>query len=160
MISISMEKELSLYNLEGKWNDYIGVQKEVLKVLREESFFEEKEVKNAATGMHIIINAKGIKETLGTGNRYKILPKKLKQYKVATIRYLKMIIENAILMEDNVENVHEKNGYMFAYFYNDILIDEEIVRIRISVKKKIGSNWFWIHNIDENKKVPNYSTHP
>lgn len=48
---------------------------------------------------------------------------------------------------------------MFAYFYNEILIDEEVIRIRISVKKKIGSNWFWIHNIDENKKVPNYSTH-
>lgn len=159
MLSISMEKELSLYNLEGKWNDYIWAQKEVLKVLRKEKFFEEKEVKNTITGMYIIINAKGIKETLGTGNRYKTLPKKLKRYKIATIRYLKEIIANAILIKDDVENIHEKNGYMFAYFYNEILIDEEVIRIRISVKKKIGSNWFWIHNIDENKKVPNYSTH-
>lgn len=35
MISINSKDELSLYNLEGKWNDYIGVQKEVLRVLRE-----------------------------------------------------------------------------------------------------------------------------
>ena len=39
MESISMAKELSLYNLEGKWNDYIGGQKEVLRVLREIGFF-------------------------------------------------------------------------------------------------------------------------
>lgn len=38
MENISMEKELSLYNLDGKWNDYTGVQKEVLQVLRKESF--------------------------------------------------------------------------------------------------------------------------
>lgn len=29
------------------------------------------------------------------------------------------------------------------------MIDEEIVNIRITVKKKIAVNWFWIHNIDE-----------
>jgi len=32
MISINSKDELSLYNLEGKWNDYIGVQKEVVAV--------------------------------------------------------------------------------------------------------------------------------
>lgn len=31
MESISMECEVSIYNLSGKWNDYIGVQKEVKK---------------------------------------------------------------------------------------------------------------------------------
>jgi hypothetical protein len=30
-----------------------------------------------------------------------------------------------------------------------IMIDEDIVNIRITVKKKIAVNWFWIHNIDE-----------
>lgn len=33
MESINMKQELSIYNLEGKWNDYIGIQKEVLRVL-------------------------------------------------------------------------------------------------------------------------------
>ena len=42
----------------------------------------------------------------------------------------------------------------------DIMIDDNKLGIRITIKKKIGANWFWIHNIDENKKVPNYSTHP
>lgn len=41
MISLNTEDELSLYNLEGKWNDYIAIQKEVLRVLREKNFFEK-----------------------------------------------------------------------------------------------------------------------
>ena len=95
MESISMEKELSRYNLEGKWNDYVGIQKEVLRVLRQEGFFMDNEIINKKTGMLIKINTKGIKETLGTGK-----PKKLKQYKIATLLHLKQIIENAELLAD------------------------------------------------------------
>ena len=136
MESISMEKELSRYNLEGKWNDYVGIQKEVLRVLRQEGFFMDNEIINKKTGMLIKINTKGIKETLGTGKRFQALPKKLKQYKIATLLHLKQIIENAELLADYVENKHEKNGYMFAYFANEILLDDKVVSIRISVKKK------------------------
>lgn len=46
MESISTEKELSIYHLDRKWNDYVGVQKEVLRVLREEKLFEQNEVVN------------------------------------------------------------------------------------------------------------------
>lgn len=105
MKNICMEEEMAFYNLDKKWNDYVGVQKEVLKALRSVNYFENGEVTNKATGMDIKINAKGIKETLGSGNRFQALPKRMKQYKIAT-------------------------------------------------------NWFWIHHIDEHKKVPNYSTHP
>ena len=77
MISINSKDELSLYHLEGKWNDYIGVQKEVVAVLK-----------------------------------------------------------------------------------NEIMIDGELIDIRISIMKRIDSNWFWIHHIDEKEKVLNYSTHP
>lgn len=77
--------------------------------------------------------------------------KKLKQYKIATLRHLKHIIENAELIADEVENIHEENGYMFAYFVDKIIIDGELVYVKISVKKKVTSNWFWIHNIDEKK---------
>lgn len=80
------------------------------------------------------------------------MPKKLKEYKIATLFFLKEIIENADLVADNIENLHEKNGYMFAYLISEVQIDEEIVSVRISVKKKVGTNWFWIHNIDQNKK--------
>ena len=41
MISISTKDELSLYNLEGKWNDFIAVQKEVIAVLKEEKYFND-----------------------------------------------------------------------------------------------------------------------
>ena len=85
MESISTKQELSMYHLEGKWNDYVGVQKEVLRVLRKEGFFNDNEVINKRTGMHIKINTKGIKETLGTGKRFQALPKILKQYKIATL---------------------------------------------------------------------------
>lgn len=156
---ICTENELSLYNLEGKWNDYIGVQKAVLQVLREEGVFTNNEVVNEKTGMHIKINTKGIKETIGSGKRFQALPKKLKQYKIATIRYLKQIIEGADLLSDNIENFHEQNGYLFAYLSNEVMIDGKVISIRISIKKRVSSNWFWIHNIDENKKVLNNSTH-
>ena len=152
MIKINMDEELRLYNLENKWNDYIGVQKEVLRVLRNTDFFADAEIINRRTGMCIKINAKGIKETLGTGKRFQALPKKLKQFKIATLRHLKQIVGQAELIEDNVENIHEENGYVYAYFGCEVIIDGEMVGVRISVKKKVGANWFWIHNVDDNKK--------
>ena len=78
----------------------------------------------------------------------------LKKYKIVAVRYLKQIIENAELLADNIEYIHEENGYMFAYFNGKVKIDGKIVEVRISVKKKIASNCFWIHNIDETKKSP------
>lgn len=160
MESISTKQELSIYYLDGKWNDYVGVQKEVLRVLRKEGYFSDNEIINKKTGMRIKINAKGIKETLGTGKRFQSLPKILKQYKIVTLRYLRQIIEDAELIADNIENIHEENGYMFAYLGSEVMIDGMIIAVRISIKKKVASNYFWIHNIDENKKAPNYSTHP
>jgi hypothetical protein len=56
------------------------------------------------------------------------------------------------LIEDNVKNIHNE-GYMFAYISNDVLLDGERIRIRIAIKKKISTNYFWIHNIDEYKKL-------
>ncbi|MBE5851797.1 MAG: hypothetical protein E7299_02405 [Lachnospiraceae bacterium] len=160
MESINMVEELSRYNLEEKWNDYIGVQKEVLKVLRKEAFFANNDIINRKTGIHIMINAKGIKETVGAGKRFQALPKTLKKYKIATLRHLKKIIESAELIADNIENYHDVSGDTYAYLRNELIIDGEVVSIRISIRKKVTSNWFWIHNIDEKKKVPNYSTHP
>lgn len=153
MISISTKEELSLYNLEGKWNDYVGVQKEVLKVLREEKFFEENEVINKELGMAIRITSKGIRETIGNGNRFQTLPKKLKMYKIATLRYLMDLISDGFIIEIDAPNSHDSSGYSYAYIGNEILIDGNLVRVRISIKKKIDSNHFWIHNIDEYKKL-------
>ena len=148
MISINSKDELSLYDLEGKWNDYVGVQKEVLKVLREQNYFKEMYVENVESKMCVRITAKGIRETLGNGNRFKSLPKRLKICKVSTIRSLPDIIKSGHLIKDNVENIHDED-YLFAYIGNEVLLDGEKIRIRIAVKKKISTNYFWIHNIDE-----------
>ena len=53
------------------------------------------------------------------------------------------------IIDIDVENSHDKDGYRYAYIGNRIIIDGGIVEIRISIKKKVGSNHFWIHNIDE-----------
>ncbi len=68
------------------------------------------------------------------------------------MEHLKWIIENAELIVDDVENIHQENGYMFAYLKSEIMIDDEILCVRITIKKKIATNWFWIHHIDEHKK--------
>ena len=44
MRKINLREELSKYNLDGKWNDCVGVQKEVLQVLRNEGFFDNNEI--------------------------------------------------------------------------------------------------------------------
>lgn len=99
------------------------------------------------------MTSKGIRETLGNGKRLQILPKKLKKYKVATIRYLKELIKTGVVIEIDAPNSHDKDGYKYAYIGNEVMIDGEMVGVRISVKKKVGSNHFWIHNIDEYKKL-------
>ena len=55
--------------------------------------------------------------------------------------------------EFDAPNSHDKDGYKYAYIRNEVLINGELVGVRISVKKKVGSNHFWIHNIDEYKKL-------
>lgn len=151
MIIINKEHELSKYNLDKKWNDFIAMQKEVITTLKREGYFCEADVVNRDTKMVVKITTKGIKETLGAGKRFQSLPKKLKENKIAVLCHLKQIIEEAELILDDVENLHDKNGYMFAYFGCNVLIDEEEYYVRVSVKKKIASNIFWIHNIDERK---------
>lgn len=146
---IDSQEQVATYNLEGKWNDYIAVQKEVVGVLKGEGFFEQGIVTNTESGMEIRINAKGIKETLGSGNRFQTLPKKLKIFKIATIRSLPKLIETGYVIEDDVENTHDKEGFRYAYIGNETMIDGEKVGVRISIKKKVGSNHFWIHNIDD-----------
>lgn len=151
MVNIKTEQELSKYDLFHKWNDYIAVQKKVLSVLKAEGYFNETDVVNKKTDMIIRVTTKGIKETLGAGKRFQALPRKIKENKIATLRYIKQLIEDAEMIVDNVENIHDANGYMFAYFVSQINIDDELHYVRISVKKKIASNIFWMHNIDERK---------
>ena len=83
----------------------------------------------------------------------------MKELKIATLRNLPDIIKSGVVLHDNVENYYSKNGDLFAYIESDIVINNSIYGVRVSVKKKVGSNMFWIHHIDT-KKIPVYSTLP
>ena len=137
MVEIITENELALYNLEGKWNDYIGLQKEVLRVLRDEHFFEKNEIVNTDSNMTIRISPKGIRETLGSGNRFQTLPKVFKTYKIATIKYLPEIIRTGNIIEEDVANSYDENGYHYAYIGNMIFIDRVKYGVRIAIRKKL-----------------------
>ena len=119
-------------------NNYIG-----------ENFFRE--VVNNETGMRIEITKKGIKETLGSGNRFQNLPRKLKEYKVATIRSLPILIQNSRLVEDEVPNSHG-NAQIYAYFLSSVKINNTELDVRINVRKTSAKNKFWLHIIDIKEK--------
>lgn len=104
---------------------------------------------NAESGIVVRITSKGVRETLGNGNRFQILPKRLKQLKIVTVRCLPDLIRTGYIINMEVENSHDKNGYSYAYIGNSIWVDNKRVEVRIAIKKKVGSNHFWIHNIDE-----------
>lgn len=151
MIRINSKDELSLYNLRGKWNDYIAVQKEVIAVLKDNDFFKLDNIINNNTNMIIRLTARGIKETLGNGTRFQYLPKAVKVQKIVTLRYLPLLIKNAYLVVDDVENYHGNKDDNFAYFTNNVKIDGELYNVRIVVRKKVGSNHFYIHHVDTEK---------
>lgn len=150
-INVDLEQEVNSYDVETKFNDYIGMQKKVLSVLRNEGFLENNVVTNEESGMQIAITAKGIKETLGSGKRFQSLPRDLKRLKLATLRALPEIIKNATLL-DNVPNSHG-NKPRYAYFYSDAVINDIDVGIKIDVRKSVLTNKFWIHNVQIEKNL-------
>lgn len=147
-ITINLSTELDSYNLTGKWNNYISVQKVIIGILKSEGFFKDNIVTNIDSGMVIRISTKGIRETLGSSNRFQTLPRMLKELKIATLRSLPDLIETGTLTEDNITNFHGDNNTFYAYIINHAIINNQLYRVRISIKKKIGSNLFWIHNVD------------
>lgn len=146
-INVDLDAELKKYNIENKLNDYIAVQKAVVNHLKETGFFEKNGiVVNEETGMQIRINPRGIKETLANGKRFQTLPKELKKLKIATIEKLPEIIQQGILLDDNVENLHGNNE-TFAYFETLVNINGDNYRVKVDVKKSIETNKFWMHNV-------------
>ena len=68
-------------------------------------------------------------------------------YKYKTFDYLPKPIVKERLEETVVRLFHDIYNTPNQY----IKIDNKSVIIRITIKKKIAVNWFWIHNIDEIK---------
>lgn len=148
-LELDVKAEVSSFGIENKMNDYIGVQKEVIPKLESEGYFGE--VTNEETGMVIDITKKGIKETLGSGKRFQVLPRDLKELKLATIRKLPQILKEAHLIEDNVKNIHGESSE-FAYFEIETDINGVPLRISLDVKRTSAKNKFWIHYIDITKE--------
>ncbi|MBQ8562779.1 MAG: hypothetical protein IJ443_02655, partial [Firmicutes bacterium] len=103
--------------------------------------------------MAIRITTKGIRETLGNGNRFQTLPREVKKYKIAALRKLPELIEIGDVTLDDVENIHCESGFHFAYIESEMIIDEIRVDVRISIKKRLNSNHFWIHKVDRKEKL-------
>lgn len=143
-LNINIEEEVKSYKVEDKLNDYIAVQKQVIPILENENFYGC--VKNDATGVEIDVGKKGIKETLGNGSRFHILPRKFKELKIATLRSIPYMLKNALLKEDNVKNKHG-NGSEYMYYEINVEIQKEIYNVRFDVKKTPQKNKFWIHGI-------------
>lgn len=151
VLDINIQNEISSFGVEQKMNDYIGMQKVVLPELEKQGLFRE--VINKESGMIIEITKKGIKETFGSGNRFQSLPRKLKELKIATLRNLPEIIQEAHLVKDNVLNFHG-NAAEYAYLALEVDINGLFAQVRIDVKKTPAKNKFWLHMIDINEKNP------
>lgn len=131
-------------------NDYIGVQKAVLKKLTEAGFFADGNnvVVNQESGMTVVITKDGIRETLGKGSRFETLPSKTKRLKLATIERIPELIKNATVRVDNVANYHNsRSDIKYVYLNSSAEIDNEEYDIEITVRKSKERNKFWIHKI-------------
>ncbi len=138
-----------------KINDYRHVQIQVFNTLVNEGFFDEKAsriVTNANSGMKVEINESGIEEAFDPKN-YGNRGKRLKILKLASIRHVPDIIENGTLTFDNEKNYHNDNSNVkYAYIESQTILNGKPVTIRITVRKSLQKNKFWVHNIYTNEK--------
>ncbi len=139
----------------AKINDYRHVQIQVFNTLANEGFFDENAsriVTNANSGMKVEINESGIEEAFDPKN-YGNHGKRLKILKLASIRHVPDIIENGTLTFDNEKNYHNDNSNVkYAYIEGQTILNGKPVAIRITVRKSLQKNKFWVHNIYTNEK--------
>lgn len=131
-------------------NDYIGVQKAVLKKLTEDGFFADGNnvVVNQESGMTVAITKDGIRETLGKGSRFERLPSKLKKLKIATIQQIPELIKSATMLEDKVADNHgNRRNLTYAYLINSANVDGKEYVVTIVVRQSPDRNKFWMHEI-------------
>ena len=131
-------------------NDYIGVQKAVLKKLTEDGFFAagNNVVVNQESGMTVAITKDGIRETLGKGSRFERLPSKLKKLKIATIQQIPELIKSATMLEDKVADNHgNRRNLTYAYLINSANVDGKEYVVTIVVRQSPDRNKFWMHEI-------------
>lgn len=131
-------------------NDYIGVQKAVLKKLTEDGFFADGNnvVVNQESGMTVAITKDGIRETLGKGSRFETLPSKLKKLKIATIQQIPELIKSATVRMNNVANYHNPSSDLkYVHLTSMAKIDNKEYEVEIIVRGSREKNKFWMHKI-------------
>jgi hypothetical protein len=139
-----IEKSFNIKNI----RDYVNVQKNVRSTLESEGFFNKKTVVNKDSGVTIEVNWSGIKETLGRGNNFEYLSESKKKKKLAVLRNLHNLIENAKVTTDNSANYHNNNSSVqYMYLEAETEIDGEPVNVKIDIRKAPQKNQFWVHQI-------------
>mgnify|MGYP004610056599 CR=1 FL=1 len=147
-ISDDVIKKFEIENI----NDYVHVQKQVLSTLNAENFFDDeggksKTVINKDSGMVIVINKKGIKETFNNKNYFNY-SRNLKLAKLDSIRKIPELIENGKLILDDEKNYHRNNSSIkYAYIVCETKINGKNANIKITVRKSPQNNKFWVHHI-------------
>ena len=142
-ISDDVIKKFEIENI----NDYVHVQKQVLSTLNAENFFDDeggksKTVINKDSGMVIVINKKGIKETFNNKNYFNY-SRNLKLAKLASIRKIPELIENGKLILDDEKNYHRNNSSIkYAYIVCETKINGKNANIKITVRKSPQNNKF------------------
>ncbi len=124
----------------GSFNDYVGVQKNVVGKLEDEGYFAQGNIQNENSGLIVDITKDGIRETLGKGRRFQTLPKKIKLLKIETLPQLRELIRTAVLIEDNASNIHAptsrlKYAYLRNTFESDIDGENKAYDMVIVVRK-------------------------
>lgn len=152
-----VDNTLNSFGIENIGN-YEQVQEKVFGTLMNEGFFTDAVSRNRfdtneETGMVIETNKSGIDETFCREN-YAVLGRFKKILKLATIRELPNAIKYGRLIEDEVRNEHGKNrGTKYAYFRYDTRIDGVDVTLKITVRKSLQKNKFWVHSLETIKNV-------
>lgn len=114
-------------------------------------------IKNTQAEMMIEIGHSGIKETFGPGGKYLNLKRESKELKVAVVRYLPFLLQEAKLLMDNTANYHGKMmDTKYAYFKNEVIIDGKLYEIIFDVRKSAQKNKFWVHRIITKSRDTDY----
>lgn len=115
-VDINSNEKLDKYgipNTANALNDYVSVQKRVIDTLNNENFFNQNNkniVVNADTDIVVTITKDGIRETLSSGKRFFLLPRKIKTAKIAVVDSLPDMIRYAEVVNENEKKLPLKRG--------------------------------------------------
>lgn len=137
-------------NTANALNDYVSVQRKVIKKLDDDNFFNINNrniVVNADSNIVVEITRNGIRETFSTGKRYQSIPRKIKIAKIAVVKDLPQLIKYAEVVDLNEKNYHTNNGNSFMMLTHPVVINDSEYSVEIKIKKTSLGNKFYIHNI-------------